>query len=1322
MAGNLTIFLALLGFFFLYDLSLFFHNFHMGDFRVASLNVNGARECIKRAQINNTMNQKKLDVLFLQETHSDKTNADEWAKEFKGLSFFSHKSSISGGVAILFANSFTPSTIETEEVVNGRLLKIRAHVENHIFIFICVYAPTLPAERMVFLHTLCETLDKCNSEEHLFLGGDFNCVESDMDRNHVEPHLLSRKRLIQLIKTNDLCDVWRSLNGNVKQYTWAHARDNRLSLARLDRFYVFKHYLSTFKNCFISPVGFSDHSIVICTVTLHSVKPRSAYWHFNTNLLSDAHFRETFTFFWENFKKEKTDFQSLEKWWEFGKVQIKQLCQQYTHNVTKDIINSIKALEDEILKFQEVAESSGNQMHIESLFLKKSVLSDIQKVKAQGALVRSRFRDIDQMDVPSKFFFSLEKKNGQKRFIHSLFSETGFLESDPIEIRKRANNFYEKLYSCEHREDRVVEQCFYEGLPKVSEETNAELKRAISLGELHEALQSMENGKAPGIDGIPVEFYKAFWPEIGEDLLAVLSGSLVGGLLPLSCRRAVLTLLPKKGDVRDIKNWRPVSLLCYDYKLLSKVLATRLGKVLEEVIHSGQSYCVPGRSIFDNIHLMRDVFDVSKIVGVDMGLISLDQEKAFDRVEHDYLWKTLQAFGFSSDFIGYIKILYNDIESLLKVNGGLCAPFRVCRGVRQGCSLSGILYTLAIEPLLNKLRRVLEGVSLQACNSTLCLSAYADDVVIILNKQNDVDLLVKTLRDFGTISSAKINWGKSEAVLIGKWERGVPTLPNGLSWKKDGLRYLGVFLGDETIVQKNWEGIIEKMKGRLLKWKWIVKSLSYRGRTLIINNLVASSLWHRLACIDPPAGLLAKIQSLLVDFFWEKMHWIPHNVLYVPKEEGGQGLVHLQSRTAAFRLQFVQRFLTGPEDLSWRPVASTILKTAEGLCLDKSLFLLNPSKLNTSRMPEFYKNLFKVWDVFNVKRIESTSSLFWLLKEPLIYGSRLDILGACGTMSANFIKSKITTLGCLINVVGSGFEKVEDLAVLLGVRSMRIVAQVLHKLQSAFTTEEAKMLQGYCKGEFIPDKRDTFPNLLLSPKLGECTGVFLESEKLDMELHESNGKKLYKACVKAFNKKGLHERVDTPWRTVFQMNDGVRPEWRALYKPPLAKRDGDLQWRILHGIIAVNAFISVLNPDVGKECPFCFQRETVFHTFLYCSRLKPLFDGLQNLFNVFDESFSVQTFILGFKYVQKRRNECQLLNFILGKAKMAIYISRRDKIEKQIDYNVERVFTAMIKSRLVIDFRFYKAMDSLNVFEGIWCHRGALCSVIDNELHFALFL
>lgn len=81
--------------------------------------------------------------------------------------------------------------------------------------------------------------------------------------------------------------------------------------------------------------------------------------------------------------------------------------------------------------------------------------------------------------------------------------------------------------------------------------------------------------------------------------------------------------------------------------------------------------------------------------------------------------------------------------------------------------------------------------------------------------------------------------------------------------------------------------------------------MSYKGRILIGNNLVASALWHRLACIDPPADVLAKIQSILIDFFWDKLHWVKKSVLYLSKEEGGLGLIHLLSRTAVFRLQYI---------------------------------------------------------------------------------------------------------------------------------------------------------------------------------------------------------------------------------------------------------------------------------------------------------------------------------------------------------------------------------------------------------------------------------
>ncbi|KAK3563431.1 hypothetical protein QTP86_028165 [Hemibagrus guttatus] len=135
--------------------------------------------------------------------------------------------------------------------------------------------------------------------------------------------------------------------------------------------------------------------------------------------------------------------------------------------------------------------------------------------------------------------------------------------------------------------------------------------------------------------------------------------------------------------------------------------------------------------------------------------------------------------------------------------------------------------------------------------------------------------------------------------------------------------------------------------------------MSYRGRTLVINNLAASSLWHKLACVDPPPNLLANIQAQLVDFFWDGLHWIPQSILHLPKEEGGQGLVQLSSRAAAFRLQFIQRLLTGPRDL----------------------------------------------------QNKGCRSVHWLLEEPLVYGGRLDISGVTvPALSRTLVSSGIVTL------------------------------------------------------------------------------------------------------------------------------------------------------------------------------------------------------------------------------------------------------------------------------------------------------------------------
>ena len=170
----------------------------MSEIRIASLNMNGARDRSKRAQLFELAKQKHFDVALLQETHSDAGNAADWAVEWDGLSLLSHNTSISGGVAILFSKSFTPVSYDVVEVLKGRLLKVRIRFENYVLVFICVYAPTKATERLSFLDTLSTVLFDCNSEEYLFVGGDFNCTERIIDRNHTEPHMLSRKNLIQV--------------------------------------------------------------------------------------------------------------------------------------------------------------------------------------------------------------------------------------------------------------------------------------------------------------------------------------------------------------------------------------------------------------------------------------------------------------------------------------------------------------------------------------------------------------------------------------------------------------------------------------------------------------------------------------------------------------------------------------------------------------------------------------------------------------------------------------------------------------------------------------------------------------------------------------------------------------------------------------------------------------------------------------------------------------------------------------------------------------------------------------------------------------------
>ena len=188
-------------------------------------------------------------------------------------------------------------------------------------------------------------------------------------------------------------------------------------------------------------------------------------------------------------------------------------------------------------------------------------------------------------------------------------------------------DFFSTLFSADVLDHKIQEDLIQNLSVRLPSSSSASCDGPIILDEARKALEGAAIGRSPGSDGLSAEFHLAFWKVLGEDLIEVFNASFSSDHLPPSLRRALITLLFKKGDRLDPKNWRPNSLLNSDYKILARILAGRLSKVLQLLIHPDQSCGVQGRYIGENIVLLNSVFQYSREVSVPGALLSLDQEK-----------------------------------------------------------------------------------------------------------------------------------------------------------------------------------------------------------------------------------------------------------------------------------------------------------------------------------------------------------------------------------------------------------------------------------------------------------------------------------------------------------------------------------------------------------------------------------------------------------------------------------------------------------------------------------------------------------------------
>lgn len=377
----------------------------------------------------------------------------------------------------------------------------------------------------------------------------------------------------------------------------------------------------------------------------------------------------------------------------------------------------------------------------------------------------------------------------------------------------------------------------------------------------------MAKNKTPGLDGFQAEFYLAFWSVLGSDLVDVLNCAFRVGFLSVSQHRGLINLVFKADDRTLLKNWRPISLLCVDYKIGSRAIAGRLLCVIDKVVSPDQSAGVPGRFIGEKVAYARDAIQYASDNDLPLAVLTLDQEKAFDRVDWNFLFCTLEHLGFGPLFCKWVQTLYSGVQSSVIVNGHLSEFFNLQRGVRQGCPLSPLLYVLVAETLAATLKACprIKGLSLPApLSSPSFLSQYADDTSILVITDDSILAVFEVFDRYELGSGARLNLKKCKGLWVGAWKNHVSG-PVDICWSSVKLHCLGSFLGPGDLSHDNWDPRIQALKNLLSSWRQ--RSLTFQGKALVINALALSGLWYLGSVMCPPDWVISKINTEIFSFF-----------------------------------------------------------------------------------------------------------------------------------------------------------------------------------------------------------------------------------------------------------------------------------------------------------------------------------------------------------------------------------------------------------------------------------------------------------------------
>ena len=1236
-----------------------------------SLNVRGLNNDLKRKKIFLWMERQQADIVLMQETYCTKSNVDKIEKDWKGRCLFGLTNSVhSRGVAVLIRDACDIEVIDHHVKDDGRIILVNLTVHDQVITIINVYCPNNEKERIKYIEHVEDWIRTYSlTKDNLILAGDFNTCLRDNDRSsrtHIKDK--SREKLKSLLDIFEIDDIWHKYSKQKDHYTWADATLQ----SRLDYFFCSKEANFEIKNICTKTVisnkignRITDHKALSLAISMTTHKRGPGYWKLNTTILKHEVYKKEFERIIGGYIDSDEPINHLEKW-EMIKIRIRELSIRISKVIRKEKRDRITTIERLIEKEQNIQKKQEYEHEMNKLYAEEAI----------GAQIRAKAEIVDDGEYNTKLFKSIEKSTQTKNTICELKDDNGNEIQDQGEMLKHMCKFFNGLYKARNVSNDKINKALnsVNVKDKLTMQEKETLERQPELTEIENAMNRIKENKSPGLDGIPIELYRTFWHILKIPYMNMIQECAVKGMLPYTTRTSVLSLIYKKGDRKELKNYRPLSLSNTDYKIIANVMSDRLNRIMSKLVSNDQSGYIKGRNITTSVRQILDIYEYCENTNTSGAIICIDFEKAFDSIEHKFLYKVLEKFNFGSEFISWIKLLYTEPKFKIKNNGWISEDCFMNRGVRQGCSMSALLFILVVEILAQSIKQneKIEGIIIGNTEHKIC--QYADDSTIFIKTLKSIGYLIETFDSFATVAGLKLNMTKTKGILVGGLKDSGLRKYQEILFTGNPVKCLGIYIGHnkEKTKKENWDSKIESIK-RIISY-WNNRRLSLFAKIKVIKTYVISKIAFVASVIEMPDEIVKSLKTICYNYLWGgKRDKIKRTTITANRDDGGLKMIDIDAYITSLKASWVPKILNIQG--VWKNVFEHYVKQL-GFQQSAYIFKMNFKSIESmqmlSKLPRFYIDVLTAYNKSKELPAFNMIDSYNLITQPIWGNLYFQNNMGCLYFKA-WVKSNILYIKDLINADGTIKNENEICGMISDKRSviqeMFIVKNyVINKIKN----------KDISNAKYVKIRNET--KLLYKNKY-----------------HRVNQKKskFFYDCLK--NKTTSRGNMETIWARLFGF-DNSASVWNKIYKQKvislgLAKLE-EFNYKVLHNILPCGKVLSKWLQNCSEKCKHCGTIETTEHMLFHCKYIINVWKIISDVIKV---NVKWKNIVCGMPSSENSKN-LRFINLVITIVSYSIFkSSNKSRWCNQMQ-------NEKIEQTIVKDILFYKLIFKTkgnNIFEDV---------------------